>query len=240
MKKQIKVGLLGASGKMGKHLQELIVNHPDYNNDYQLVFACSGPNDPRFALIESYTPDVLIDFSAPPATLKMAKLCAQLKVPMLICTTGFSATQLTQLKKLFRKVPYAIVPNTSLGVYVFRGAIMQAAKQLPSDYAIEIVETHHKDKKDAPSGTAKMLAESICQASGRTHVPIHSLRGGSEVGEHRVIFLGPDEKMECVHKAQDRSLFAHGAIRLARTLCEQRAKPHGVAYTGEDLFARSL
>lgn len=236
MSRRYKIGILGASGRMGKKLQSLVLDSEVSQNDFQLVFAASGPNDPRFNQIESAGMDILIDFSAVPSSLKVAKLCAKLKIPMLICTTGFDAKQIGQLTRDLKNVPWALVPNTSLGVYALKRVTRLLSTLLPSDFHFEIVEMHHAEKKDAPSGTAKLLADDIKTLRKTPNLPVHSIRGGTEVGEHRVIALGPDERIEFVHRAQDRQLFAHGALKLAKALLARKAKRSGAPYSADELF----
>jgi 4-hydroxy-tetrahydrodipicolinate reductase len=105
---------------------------------------------------------------------------------------------------------------------------------LSPEYKVSILETHHADKKDAPSGTAKMLANEVLQSGSVAAVPTYSLRGGSEVGEHRIIILGPGERLELSHRANDRSLFVHGALKLARGVL--KLKPRAGGYVPSDLF----
>jgi 4-hydroxy-tetrahydrodipicolinate reductase len=236
MIKRIRIGILGVTGKMGKRLQDLIVNDPSYSGQFQLVYACSGPNDPRFTTIRTVKPDLIIDFSAPLSSLRMASECKGLKIALLICTTGFSNSQLKVLKQTLKGCVWAMVPNTSLGTYVFAQTLAKAARMLPKEYQAAIVESHHILKKDAPSGTAKMLAEVIRENSDRQDVPIHSIRGGTEVGEHSVVFLGPDEKIELIHRVQDRSLFAHGALGIARLLLKKKPQKSGEAFSASELY----
>jgi 4-hydroxy-tetrahydrodipicolinate reductase len=222
--KRIKVGILGATGKMGKKLHYLILDQPEYRDLFQLVYAASGPNDPRFEMLAGSGAEVLIDFSSPKSSLKAAAICGQHKIPFLMCTTGFDLKQLEILKHNLKNVAWANIPNSSLGVFAFKNIVGQLASALPDSFHFEIVEVHHEHKKDAPSGTAKILAQEIQNSRKQAIVPTHSLRGGTEVGEHRVIALGQDESIELVHRASDRKVFAHGALRLAQALLKCRSK----------------
>jgi len=222
--KRIKVGILGATGKMGKKLHYLILDQPEYRDKFQLVYAASGPNDPRFELLAGSGAEVLIDFSSPKSSLKAASICGHHKIPLLICTTGFDFKQLETLKSSLKNVAWANVPNTSLGVFAFKNIVGQLAAKLPDSFHFEIVEVHHEHKKDAPSGTAKIIAQEIQNSRKQITVPMHSIRGGTEVGEHRVIALGQNESIELVHRASDRKVFAHGALRLAQALLKFRSK----------------
>lgn len=184
MSRRIKIGILGATGRMGKKLHYLILDEPEYRDQFQFVYAASGPNDPRFKLMAESGMDVLIDFSSPSSSVKASAICGKNKIPMLVCTTGFDTKQLSSLKVQLKTVAWANVPNASLGVYSFKKALRLIAKSLPPTFHFEIIEIHHEHKKDAPSGTAKVLASEIMNSRNVSNVPIHSLRGGSEVGEH--------------------------------------------------------
>jgi 4-hydroxy-tetrahydrodipicolinate reductase len=220
---------------MGNKIQDLILHDHDYSETFVLAHAIAGPQDPRFSLMASERPEVLVDFSAPKSTLVVAKRAAELKIPMLVCTTGFNDSEYAKLCETLKRVPWIFAPNTSLGVYATRQAIRAALAPLPGDYSVEIVEAHHKNKKDAPSGTAKQLAATVRGVRPSVDVPIHSLRGGTEVGEHRVVILGPDERIEITHRASDRALFAHGALKLAKALVGLRARSK--PYTIDEVFS---
>lgn len=215
-----KVALEGATGKMGKALQELLHNDPAVREDFMLV--------------EKDKAHVLIDFSAPEASLAAAKFCAQKNIPHLVCTTGFNPTELKKLEKTHRSSAWALVPNTSLGIFTLGEVLKQAVKLLPKSYAVSVVEIHHAAKKDAPSGTGQYLERILADFGDRVDVPVLSLRGGTEPGEHRVIFLGPAERLEFLHRAESRSLFAHGALRLAKNL--QKKKARAKAYSLGELL----
>jgi len=223
-KARIRVGITGATGKMGRILQELIQNDPVWKTRYMLVFAVSGPQDPTFHTLERERPDVLIDFSNPQSTLGVAKLAAELKIPMLVGTTGFSKLESEKLGRTLKRVPWILAPNTSLGVAACAEALRSALKILPKEVVISIIEIHHSEKKDAPSGTAKLLAHVVESATGRTDLQTTSIRGGTEAGEHRIILIGQGERLEIVHRAANRTVFAHGALRLALRLLELKAR----------------
>ena len=178
---------------------------------------------------------MLIDFSAPKASLAAAKVCAQEKIPMIVCTTGFSKDEAAKLQATLKKVPWILAPNTSLGVCALSQALRAALKILPKDYEISVVEIHHNQKKDAPSGTAKLFEKIILDAGGRKDIPVLSIRGGTEPGEHRIIILGASERLEFTHKADNRALFAHGALKLAQVLANLKAKSK--AYTVEEVLS---
>ena len=235
-KAAIKIGILGATGKMGLKIEGLIRNDPVYSQKFRLAFLASGPQDPRFDLLSQAPPDVLVDFSAPPCSLEGAKACGKLKVPMIVCTTGFTKKNLQQLNSRLKRVPWILAANTSVGVFSLKESLRKISKVLnPEKFSVDIIEFHHSQKKDAPSGTALSLAECIISSQPQFNVKHHSIRGGTEVGEHQIHFLGPDERIEITHRAQDRSLFAHGALKLAEQILSLKAK--GRPYSPDEVFS---
>ena len=178
--------------------------------------------------------DVIIDFSSHRATHGMLELAVALDKPVVIGTTGHSADEKAQLLKLAERVPCVWAGNFSVGVNLLFALTRRAASVLGSDYDAEVVEMHHRFKKDAPSGTAARLLEIILEERkltasalrhGRegitgertsTEVGIHALRGGDVVGDHTVIFAALGERIELTHKASDRGIFARGALRAAQ------------------------
>ena len=176
--------------------------------------------------------DVLIDFSSPEATRNAIAYCEKVKMPCVICTTGLTAEDNAALQRLSESVPVFKSANMSMGINLLAELAQRAAKVLGLDYDIEIIEKHHHNKVDAPSGTALMLADAICEASPEEYnyvydrhavrqmrdpheIGLHSVRGGSIVGEHEVLFCGPDEVITLSHSAASRSVFANGAINAA-------------------------
>src|SRR5437762_9132556 len=181
--------------------------------------------------------DVVIDFTAPNASLHHAKACAERGVSLVVGTTGFSAQAKAELAGYARKIALLMAPNMSVGVSVLFRLVGDAARALGKDYEVEIVEMHHRAKKDAPSGTALRLAEVAADALGLDPVAacvyqrhgdvgarkpgsigVQALRGGDVVGEHTVFFLADGERLELTHKATSRDNFARGAVRAARWL----------------------
>src|ERR1044071_5919362 len=176
---------------------------------------------------------VIIDFTHPEASLGFLKSAAQTRTPMVIATTGFSASQETEISRLGRRTPTLLSANTSLGVNVLVSLVADAAKRLGDDYDVEIIEAHHRFKKDAPSGTALALGQSATDALGRDlgkvmvtgrqgivgerskkEVALLSVRAGNIAGEHTVIFGGIGERLEFIHRAHGRDTFARGAIQI--------------------------
>jgi 4-hydroxy-tetrahydrodipicolinate reductase len=178
---------------------------------------------------------VVIDFTVPQATLTHLAIAAQAKVSVVIGTTGFSAADLNGIKELGAAVPCVLSPNMSIGVNLVFKVLAEVTSVLGEGYDVEIVETHHRLKKDAPSGTALKMAQVIAEtlgreldkvavygrkgmvgARGKEEIAIHALRVGDVVGEHTVIFDGMGERIEVTHRAHSRDNFARGALRAAR------------------------
>jgi 4-hydroxy-tetrahydrodipicolinate reductase len=188
-------------------------------------------DDPLATLVKA---DGVIDFTAPAATIELAAIAAQARIVHVIGTTGLGADDLAKIDAAGRHAAIVRSGNMSLGVNLLVGLVKQVARTLGPEYDIEIVEMHHRMKIDAPSGTALMLGEAAAagrnikladhSARGRDGVTgarrdgdigFASLRGGGVIGEHTAIFAGPGERIELTHRAEDRSLFARGAVRAA-------------------------
>jgi len=184
--------------------------------------------------------EVVIDFSEPEATLQHLRIVAQHRRAMVIGTTGFSPSELDELKSLARQVPCVFSPNMSVGVNLIYKVIGEMAKTLGEDYDIEVIEAHHRLKKDAPSGTALKIAEVLARAVNRdlNHVGVYArkgligerskgeigiqtIRAGDIVGDHTVIFGGMGERIEVTHRASSRDTFARGALRAVRWVMRQ-------------------
>jgi len=176
--------------------------------------------------------DVVINFTSPEATLEHLEIVKKFKKSMVIGTTGFSNEQLSIIQKASKKIPIVLSPNMSIGVNLLFKILKDVAKVLGDDYDIEIVEAHHRMKKDAPSGTAIKMAKVIAEALNRNfdevavyarkgiigertkkEIGIQTVRAGDIVGEHTVIFGGLGERIEIIHKASSRDTFARGALR---------------------------
>jgi 4-hydroxy-tetrahydrodipicolinate reductase len=187
------------------------------------------------------TQSVIIDFTHPEASLGFLRAAAKKRAPVVIATTGFNPKQLAEIKRLSKRTPVLLSANTSLGVNVLVALLGKAAKMLGDDYDVEIVEAHHRFKKDAPSGTALALGRAVAQALGRDlekvgingrkgivgerskkEIALLSVRAGDIVGEHTVIFGGIGERLEFIHRAHSRDTFAHGAIRAAQWLAKKK------------------
>lgn len=168
--------------------------------------------------------DVLIEFTLPEPTLAHVKLAQELHKPVVIGTTGFTDAQLDALKTASRSIPIVLSPNMSLGVNVLFELAQLAAQRLGLSYQIEVVEAHHKHKKDSPSGTAKKLVEGIAEARKQpaSAIPVHAIRAGDIVGDHTVILAGPAERLELTHRAHSREVFAQGAVKAAQFVASQK------------------
>ena len=179
--------------------------------------------------------DVVIDFSQPHATRSNLTVCRAARKPLLIGTTGFPAELNALFDEAAREIPVLVAPNTSIGVTLLQALTRIAAKALPAGFDIEIVEAHHRTKKDAPSGTALALGKAAAQGRGlvETHprdatprigerpqgeVGYAVIRGGDIVGEHTVLFAGTGEQVTLGHRATDRAIFARGAVQAASWL----------------------
>lgn len=189
----------------------------------------------------------IIDFTRPEASLNYLRIAAVRRTPMVIGTTGFSAKDMTEIKRLARRSPTLLSANMSLGVNLLLSLLGRVAETLGDDYDVEIVEAHHRFKKDAPSGTALALGRAVadalkrdldnvgvCGRKGiigereRKEIGLMSVRAGDIVGEHTVIFGGLGERIEFIHRAHSRDTFARGAIRAAQWLVKQKKGLYGM------------
>jgi 4-hydroxy-tetrahydrodipicolinate reductase len=236
----IRIGLSGAAGRMGREVARLCQGNPEFRlvggietpGHEQLGMACGTgtiADNPVSLLTQC---DVLVDFSVPAVTATLAGACAAAGRPLVSGVTGLSGEQATALRSAAQRVPVVHAPNFSVGVTLLTRLVGLAARMLGPAYDVEIVETHHRRKADAPSGTARLLAEAVRAERRETvlrhgregavgpkpagEVGISSIRTGDVVGEHSVLFGGPGERLELAHKAESRSAFAAGALAAAR------------------------
>lgn len=233
--KKIKIGICGATGRMGQMLTRLLRDETIYQDRFDLVYQSSGPDDQPFESLSKSKAEVVIDFSVPEASLEMARLCAKLGIAHLVCTTGFDGAELKTLHQTHRQSTWALVPNTSQGIFALGEALKRIFEFLPGYFSVSIVEVHHAQKKDAPSGTAKMLETIVREHfQGKQEVPVLSIRAGSDPGEHRVLIMGPSERLEFSHRAENRDLFARGALALVEKL--RKKKKRKLPYTLAELL----
>ncbi|MBF0464106.1 MAG: 4-hydroxy-tetrahydrodipicolinate reductase [Nitrospirae bacterium] len=262
----IKVVVAGASGKMGQRIGVLATEHPEITlsgaserSGHSAIgkdFADVAGGAKTGVFINNSSDalrgaDVVIEFTVAEATLENLKTYASLKIPAVIGTTGLSAAQIEELKQFAKTIPIVFAPNMSVGVNLLLRVLKDVASTLGDDYDIEIVEAHHRLKKDAPSGTAIKMAQVIAESLGRDlnevgvyerkgiigertkkEIGIQTVRAGDIVGEHTVMFGGMGERIEITHKASSRDTFARGALRAALWL---KNKPAGL-YDMQDVL----
>lgn len=177
--------------------------------------------------------DIIIDFSSPESSLSVLEDARSRKIPILIGTTGFNEFQLQHIDKISTEVPVLLAPNTSSGIAVLKTIITNSRALFLEDSIIEIEETHHEEKKDSPSGTALDLKETISSHFPNSDITVESFREGTNPGEHTVRVKLANESIELTHKAEDRSIFASGALIGARWLL---SKPKGL-YRMHDIYS---
>ncbi len=220
----VRVLLIGAAGRMGKTVRELAQN----DSDIQIAAQCDLGDSIKPAMKNC---DVAIDFSQADSIDEICRAALQHGKSLVIGTTGHSPQQCKTIEETAHSIPIVLASNFSVGVNVLFWLTKKAAELIGSGFNPEIVETHHKMKKDAPSGTAKTLAE-ILKAVRNSEIPIQSIREGNVVGEHTVFFGGPGERLELTHRAANRGIFALGALRAARWIVH---KPPGL-YSMQDVL----
>jgi len=207
----IRISLVAPKGRMGH------------------AIAAAVAEDPTFAIDQDHG-DVLVDFSTPAALPQSLDRAVSAGVPILVGTTGLDELAEKRIAAAAKEIPVMRAANTSLGVALLADLVERAAAALGPDWDIQISETHHRDKVDAPSGTALMLGK--VAEKGSRPVGYASLRGGTVAGDHDVLFLGPDERLVLSHRAENRMIFARGALAAARFLV---GKPAGL-YSMRDVI----
>jgi 4-hydroxy-tetrahydrodipicolinate reductase len=253
---ELAVGIHGAAGRMGIRLIQLIVadpalrlaaaleraEHPGIGSDVGPIVGTGPLGVPLSSVGEFGGPvDVMIDFSHPTAAMALAEFCSRRRIPLVVGTTGFETPQRQSLEGLAREIPLLISPNMSRAVNLLMRLVGEAARALGPSADIEIVERHHRLKKDAPSGTALKLADVVGKAiessqfvygrhgqvgeRPRGEIGVHAVREGDNPGEHTVIFGLPGESLELSHRALNRDGFARGALDAA---CFLAGKPPGL------------
>jgi 4-hydroxy-tetrahydrodipicolinate reductase len=244
-----RVAVLGAAGKMGRALVRALGDQPGA----VLAVAVDRPGAPELGqdagllagiganavALRPQLPgrneaDVWIDFSVAAAAAPNAQAAAEAGAALVLGTTGLPADGRERIRQAASAIPMVLSPNMSVGINVLLRLVADAARALGPDYDLEIVETHHRHKRDAPSGTALRLAEALAEATGRDlgrtarysrqgdigprapeEIGLQSLRGGDVVGDHTVFFFGLGERIEITHRASSRETFARGAVRAA-------------------------
>ena len=255
-----RVGIIGASGRTGRYVSSLLEKDPTFelgaavvSSQSKLFGTVCSPAVEGGRLAVSYSSDIdaavvacdaLIDFSTRKSSIDAVRAAAGNNragklVPIVIAVTGHDEAELSIIKDSSKKSAILLAANTSLGVFALTELCRRAAAILGPEFDIEISEIHHRQKRDAPSGTAVALAHaidaeaSIAQRWGmgnrqRGEIGVASLRGGDVVGDHTVHFLGDSERIELTHRALDRSVFARGAIELTRRLLRKPPGLYGV------------
>lgn len=239
----MKIVVSGISGKMGS----LVAQHIEEDAELKLVAGVDRKKG--YKIVNSYVDlpetDVIIDFSTANSLINLLHYAKIKKIPLVIATTGHTKNQILQIEEASKQIPIFYSANLSFGVQLVKSILKQYASLLETDFDTEIIEKHHNEKIDAPSGTALMLAKTIKDASTGERsivlghdqkretgdIAIHAIRGGNIVGEHTVIFAGTDEIIELTHIAHSKIIFVKGALRAARFIVKKKTG----LYSMEDL-----
>ncbi len=263
--KEVGAIVVGAAGKMGSRIIHIIKetpliklvraverpDHPSIGRDIGEVVGLGHLGVPLEGTLKSEGGDVIINFSAPQASIESLAFAKETGLAVVIGTTGLSSEQMNKVKELSKNVRCVLAPNMSVGMNVMFRIVQEVAKVLGPEYDIEIFEAHHRLKKDSPSGTAVKLGELIANAIGRDfgkvgvygrkgmvgertkeEIGMQVVRAGDIVGEHTVLFGGIGERLEIIHRAHSRDNFARGAIRAALWVVNQ---PNGL-YDMQDVL----
>lgn len=282
---ETRVGINGVAGRMGRQLLAAVLERRDCSIGAGLeapgnsavgvdvlllaghidpaLNAAQGTNSSRVCVSDSLEAvsdqlDVVIDFSRPDASMALLETIAssERSNAVVIGTTGFSATQKSQIEKLSEKLPLVMASNYSVGVTLCLELLRTTAATLGDDYDVEVIEAHHRNKIDAPSGTALSMGEAVAGALGRdledcavygrqgntgvrsqTEIGFETIRAGDIIGDHTVLFAGEGERIEITHRATDRMAFARGAVRAACWLVDQ---PPGLYDMADVIGLRAL
>jgi 4-hydroxy-tetrahydrodipicolinate reductase len=258
----INIVLAGANGRMGRTIHSMLVQnkafhiaglvvHPSELESARAHLGGTASTDMEKTLSGVSNP-VIIDFTAPEVSLNFARIAAKIGARQVIGTTGLNEQQRAELAELAKKTPIFWSPNMSVGINVLLKILPDLVKSLGQEYDVEIMEIHHKKKKESPSGTAVRLGEVLAQAKGwnlgdsacyhregiigerpERQIGLQTLRGGDVVGVHTIYFMGPGERIELTHQAHSRENFAGGALRAAKWLA---GKPAGKLYSMQDVL----
>ena len=239
----MKIGICGSSGRMGGLVEKLSVE-----NGHDVVAKINHETTDVLSELTATRPDVCIDFSCPKGTYDLCSAAVKSSLPVVVGTTGLNENYIAFIKKCSCNIPILVSSNFSIGIHVMKRVVTEVTKLLPNIFDIEIVETHHNRKKDAPSGTALSLMKCINEVRegaslvfGRngmserkiSDVGIHSVRGGNVVGDHEVCFFGPNEELRIMHHANNREIFAMGALIAAEWLL---SKNENGLFSLDDVF----
>ncbi len=248
-----KIIMNGCNGKMGQVITRLV--NDDESCEIVAGFDVNDNIDntyPVFTNPDDFTgdADVMIDFSHPSALTNILNYCKKRNLPVILATTGFSNEQKAEFTEAAKEIPVFFSANMSLGINLLIDLAKKATKLLEGNFDIEIVERHHNQKIDAPSGTALAIADAIDETLSfpaeyvydrhavrkkrkKTEIGLHAVRGGTIVGDHEVIFAGTDEVIELKHSAHSKEVFAVGAVKAAKFMTD---KPAGM-YNMNDLIS---
>lgn len=250
----LKILLSGACGRMGRQVAALA-------EENGTVIAAGvdvmGNDNTAFPVYPSFSPvqeeaQVIVDFSRPEGLTSLLAYARAKKLPVVLAATGYNENDLAAIRKAAKEIPIFRSANMSLGVYVLKALSAKAAALLPG-FDIEIVEKHHNQKADAPSGTALMLYDAVKNAHSQPvygrhtrtekresqEIGIHAVRGGTVAGEHEVGFYGQGETVLLTHSAQDRSIFARGALRAARFISKKDPGEYNMDDLAEEITRES-
>ncbi len=259
-----KLGINGACGRMGKRIVQLAHEDPDFaivaavdnagHPDHGVDIGAASGIGSLGVVVTADVPlsahlDVMIDFSLPEGTMSILKTCIDRKIPLVVATTGHSATQIREIEAAAHHTALLMAPNMSLVVNVLFKLVHQAAVALKDKgFDVEIIERHHRFKKDSPSGTALQFAKVIQEAMGEMpmkhgreglvgerparEIGMHAVRSGDNVGEHTILFSTLGETMELVHKGHTRDAYVRGALQAAKFLATKSAG----RYTMDDVL----
>jgi 4-hydroxy-tetrahydrodipicolinate reductase len=254
VQEQIRICIAGACGRMGQRLLTLAAadetfvitgaleraDHPSVGKDISATIGLKAPLAVTSDVTECFANcDVMTDFTTPESTLVHLEAAGNAQKAMVIGTTGLTGEQSAKLQDMATRIPAVVAANMSLGVNALFALTDSAAQMLGEDFDLEIVEAHHRLKKDAPSGTARRLAEILAERRGlkdslrhgregivgvrpEDEIGVHAVRGGDIVGEHTVLFAGMGERIELTHRAHSRDTFVRGALVAAKFIVKQK------------------
>ncbi|MBI3010492.1 MAG: 4-hydroxy-tetrahydrodipicolinate reductase [Candidatus Omnitrophica bacterium] len=230
----IRLAIAGCCGRMGQAIARCALRQPER---FTLTAALEVPGHaqigceyikPNIKVTDNTraafeAADAVIEFSTPEASIEHAQLAQKFRKAMVIGTTGFSQAQQETLRLISKHTALVVSPNMSLGMNLLFELAQLAAQRLGLLFDVEVLEAHHRQKKDSPSGTAKRLAEHLAAARKQpvVSIPIHAQRAGDIVGDHTVLLAGPSERLELTHRAHSREVFAEGALLAARFVVGQ-------------------
>jgi 4-hydroxy-tetrahydrodipicolinate reductase len=253
----MKVAVLGANGRMGRAVVRLAreagnevvcaIGAGDVGRDAGELAGIGAIGVPVVSSVDALASsgaEVVVDFSAPDALAMACGVCAKKKIALVSGTTGLHENAKAALADAATMTAVIWEPNMSVGVHVLASLVQKALASLGPEYDVEVTETHHRAKVDAPSGTAIRLGDLVKGARGgryvhgregrpgprdKDEIGMHALRGGDVIGDHTVFFFGDGERLELTHRASSRDLFAHGALRCASWLAGKPAGRYGIA-----------